>query len=100
MVTTQDLKEYVGGSTVDEPFIEDCLIQAQELVDAYVATTDVPESILDNAYLQTGSELFHRRSAPSGIAQFATFDGAPVRVSLDPMKSVYSLLQRWVVSGV
>jgi len=56
---------------------------------------------LDNAYLQVGSELFHRRNAPSGIAQFSSLDGtSPVRVAKDPMTSVYPLLNRWVVNGV
>lgn len=100
MVTSEDLRVYVGGSASDIDYIEDCLTQAKSLVDAYVATTEVPEDILDNAYLQTGSELFNRRNAPSGVAQFSAFDGQPVRVSNDPMRSSYALLNRWVVSGV
>jgi hypothetical protein len=38
------------------------------------------------------SELFHRRSAPNGVAQFASFDGSPIRVAKDPMNAVYPLL--------
>lgn len=100
MVTPEDLRAYVGGSASDLEFITECLVQATELVDAYVASTVVPESIMDNAYLQTGSEIFNRRNAPAGIAQFSSFDGAPVRVSNDPMRSTYALLNRWVVQGV
>ncbi len=101
MTTPEDLRQYVGGSQSDIEFLTDCHTQATALVEAYVGVAEVPEEILDNAILQTGSELFHRRSAPAGIAQFASYDGQPpVRVSLDPMKSTYALLQKWVVAGV
>ena len=100
MVTAEELRVYVGGSASDIDYLQDCVDQAQALVDAYVATTTVPEEILDNAVLQTGSELFNRRNAPSGVAQFSAFDGQPVRVSNDPMRSTYAILNRWVVMGV
>jgi hypothetical protein len=101
MTTPEDLRQYVGGSQSDIDFLTDCNEQATLLVSEYVSGTNVPEAILDNAILQTGSELYHRRSAPAGIAQFASYDGQPpVRVSLDPMKSTYALLQKWVVAGV
>jgi len=100
MISPDDLLTYVGGNAADLNFIETCLDQAIELVDAYVATTDVPESIMDNAYIQVGSELYNRRNAPSGIAQFSSFDGSPVRVARDPLTSVYSILNRYVVMGV
>ena len=102
MTTPEQLLDYVGGTQSDLDFVERCLAQAIMLVNAYcIRTPEVPEEILDNAYLQVGSELFHRRNAPSGIAQFSSLDGtSPVRVAKDPMTSVYPLLNRWVVSGV
>jgi len=102
MTTPDDLLNFVGGNQSDRDFVEKCLAQAQMLVNAYcIRTPEVPEEILDNAYLQVGSELFHRRNAPSGIAQFSSLDGtSPVRVAKDPMTSVYPLLNRWVVNGV
>ena len=102
MTTPDDLLNYVGGNQSDRDFAEKCLAQAIMLVNAYcIRTPEVPEEILDNAYLQVGSELFHRRNAPSGIAQFSSLDGtSPVRVAKDPMTSVYPLLNRWVVNGV
>ena len=102
MTTPDDLLNYVGGNQSDRDFAEKCLAQAIMLVNAYcIRTPEVPEEILDNAYLQVGSELFHRRNAPSGIAQFSSLDGtSPVRVAKDPMTSVYPLLNRWVVPGV
>jgi uncharacterized protein YuzB (UPF0349 family) len=101
MTTDQDLLDYVGGTQSDLEFVGKCLVQAIMLVNAYCIRTEVPEEVLDNAYLQVGSELFHRRNAPSGIAQFSSLDGtSPVRVAKDPMTSVYPLLNRWVVNGV
>ena len=102
MTTPDDLLNFVGGNQSDRDFVSKCLAQAIMLVNAYcIRTPEVPEDILDNAYLQVGSELFHRRNAPSGIAQFSSLDGtSPVRVAKDPMTSVYPLLNRWVVSGV
>jgi hypothetical protein len=102
MVTDEQLLDYVGGTQSDLEFVGKCLVQAIMLVNAYcIRTPLIPQEILDNAYLQVGSELFHRRNAPSGIAQFSSLDGtSPVRVAKDPMTSVYPLLNRWVVNGV
>jgi uncharacterized protein YuzB (UPF0349 family) len=102
MTTPEQLLDFVGGNQSDLEFCGKCLAQAQMLVNAYcIRTPEIPEEILDNAYLQVGSELFHRRNAPSGIAQFSSLDGtSPVRVAKDPMTSVYPLLNRWVVNGV
>ena len=102
MTTDQDLLDYVGGNQSDLEFVGKCLVQAIMLVNAYcIRTPLIPQEVLDNAYLQVGSELFHRRNAPSGIAQFSSLDGtSPVRVAKDPMTSVYPLLNRWVVNGV
>jgi hypothetical protein len=52
----------------------------------------IPVAIKDQSILIASSELFHRRSAPNGVAQFASFDGAPIRVAKDPMNAVYPLL--------
>lgn len=100
MVTVDDLKDYVGASVSDTDFLTKCLGTAQNLVDAYVGSNLIPDEVLDNAYLQVGSEIYNRRSAPSGIAQFAAFDGAPVRVARDPMTSTYPILNRFMVGGV
>jgi hypothetical protein len=102
MTTIDDLLDYTGAQESDRDYLEKCLAQAMMLVNAYcVRTPDIPEEILDGAYLQVASELFHRRSAPSGIAQFSSLDGTtPVRVAKDAMTSVYPLLNRWVVNGV
>jgi hypothetical protein len=102
MVTDEQLLAYVGGTQGDLEYVGKCLVQAIMMVNAYVIRTPlIPQEILDACYIQVGSELFHRRNAPSGIAQFSSLDGSnPVRVAKDPMTSVYPILNRWVTNGV
>lgn len=101
--TVEDLKAYVGDDSFEyETLFEDCFNEAVVLVDKYVGLAEVPEVILDRAYIEVGADLFNRRSAPNGIQnqQYATVDGigqAPMRISRDPMAAAYKLLQRWVL---
>ena len=90
-VTVEQFQNYVGTKE-DGDFVEQCLGSSRVIVNNYIGTFSVPYSLVDQAVLTVASELFHRRSAPNGIAQFATMDGSPVRVAKDPMNSVYPLL--------
>lgn len=94
------LAQYVGFKVVDGnydySFEEGCIQTATALVNNYVGTATVPAVIKDQAILLAASELYHRRSAPNGIAQFATMDGSPFRVAKDPMNAVYPLLLPFV----
>jgi hypothetical protein len=99
-VTVGEFREYVGTSEVSS-FVDECLTSALALVENYIGTQTVPSVIKDQATLLCASELFHRRSAPNGIAQFASMDGSsPMRVAKDPMTAVYSLLLPFVKMGV
>lgn len=94
-VTLAEFQAYVGTDEVDFP--QHCLTAANAHVGRFIGDIDtVPNNIHEQAILICGSELFHRRSAPNGIAQFASMDGAPVRVARDPMTSVYPLLLPYV----
>jgi hypothetical protein len=94
-VTLEQFQAYVGTDEIGFP--RECLEAGSDLVTKYIgAVTTVPVRLQDQAVLITSSELFHRRSAPNGVAQFASFDGAPIRVAKDPMNAVYPLLQRYV----
>lgn len=91
-VTVEQFREYVGTDEVSD-FVDTCLESGLALVTRLVGTKTVPSSVLDEATLIASSELFHRRSAPNGISQFATMDGnAPVRVSRDPLTAVTPIL--------
>lgn len=89
-ITAADFADYVGSEVTD--FTTECLQAGHTLVDRYQGTITVPEKVHVQAVMICASELFHRRSAPNGVAQFASFDGAPVRVAKDPMNAVYPLL--------
>lgn len=98
-MTAVDLQAYVGSPDGDAGFVADCWAQAQDLVTAFVGMTVVPEAALKRACLEVGSELYHRRSAPSGISQFASPDGTPMRVARDPMVGAYPILRRYMPGG-
>jgi len=95
-ITWTDLKAYVGATATDDAFVEDCFDEAKLLVNNFADADYVPAKVMDRAYLECGSELYHRRSAPNGIAQFSSFDGSPIRIARDPMTPVYPLLRRFV----
>ena len=94
-VLLAEFKEYIG-TTEDSDFIEQSLDAGHALVDNYQGEATVPADLHRIAILLCASEIFHRRSAPNGIAQFASMDGSPVRVAKDPMGAVYPLLLPYV----
>jgi hypothetical protein len=98
-VTLEEFQAYVGTDETDFP--QECLTSGLALVTRFIgAVTTVPTALKDQATLIASSELFHRRSAPQGVAQFASMDGTPVRVARDPMIAVYPLLQPYTGYGV
>jgi hypothetical protein len=94
-----EFKEYIGTDESSD-FIEQALDAGHALVDNYQGDATVPAQVHKTAIFQCASEIYHRRSAPNGIAQFASMDGSPMRVSKDPMASVYALLLPYVGYGV
>lgn len=98
-VTVEQLKEYVGTKDSSD-FPQECLDAANAMVSNYIGSADVPFAVVDQAVLTVGSELFHRKSAPNGVTQFAAFDGQAVRVARDPMTSVYPILLPFVGYGI
>lgn len=95
-----NLLAYVNTSSTDEAFVEQCWDEAKTLVDAFIGDAEVPVTATERAYLEVGSELFHRRQAPNGIAQFTSLDGSAIRVARDPLVGAYPILQRFVGLGV
>lgn len=103
-MTAADLEIYVGAP--GDAFVATCWEEAVELVNQYVgidrltaAPRVIPETVRTRACLEVGSELFHRRNAPNGVAQFATLGDAPVRVARDPMLGAYPILNRFLPGG-
>jgi hypothetical protein len=98
-VSVIQFQNYVGTKE-EGPFVDQVLTSARLMVGNYIGQVSVPSTIVDQAVLTVASELFHRRSAPNGIAQFASMDGSPVRVAKDPMNSVYPLLMPFLKPGI
>lgn len=91
-VTLQELADYVGTDVLDD-FLESCLSAGNAHVGRFIGDIEtVPNEVHRQAIFICASELFHRRSAPNGISQFASMDGTAVRVARDPMTAVYPLL--------
>lgn len=101
MAVYDDLKAYVGAPDSDDTFVSQCWDVAHSLVDTYCGTVVVPADVLKRAKIECGSELYHRRSAPNGVAQFATLDGGQaVRVARNPMIAAVPLLEPYVGLGI
>lgn len=93
--TLSDLQAYIGTTETGE-FIEECLDAGKALVSKYIGEAEVPSHVRYQAELICSSEIYHRRSAPNGVAQFASVDGSPIRIGKDPMAAVYPLLMPYV----
>jgi hypothetical protein len=92
-MTWENLKSYVNSTSDQDAFVEQCWDEAGTLINKYIRERDVPNDVYDRARIEVGQELFNRRSAPNGIAQFATFEGTTTqRVARDPMIGAYPLL--------
>lgn len=96
-ITVVELRAYVGTDE-DSDFMDSCLASGIAMVDRFIGTvTTVPADVVDQAVLMASSELYHRRSAPNGVTQFATMDGsAPVRVAKDPLTAITPILLPFV----
>lgn len=92
--------KYVNGNTSnadDRDLAQRCLSTSAQLIADYIGTATVPDPLLDEATREVAAELWYRRQAPGGVAQFAGLDGTTVRMARDPMVAAYPILQRYVV---
>lgn len=87
----------------DDDFLTSTLKEARALVTTEIGgATSVPAEISDRAIIECASELYQRRAAPQGVTQFAAAggDGAPVRVSRDPMGGARLILRPYLGLGI
>lgn len=94
------LRAYVGAGSVDDEFVRECWERAVTLVNQFVGAATVPDEILSLACVHTGSELYARKDAPSGIQGWSDGTMNPVRLARDPMSGAYPLLRRFVGWGI
>jgi hypothetical protein len=97
-VTVVQFRAYVGTKEVSD-FVDSCLASANQMVSKFVGSSRVPTDVLDSAILSCASELFHRRSAPNGVAQFADL-GSVVRIAKDPMNAAREMLLPFTGPGL
>jgi len=97
-VTVEQFRAYVGTKEVSS-FVDSCLASAKQMVAKFVGSSNVPSEVLDSAVLSCASELFHRRSAPNGVAQFADL-GTTVRIAKDPMNAAREMLLPFTGPGL
>lgn len=97
-VTVEQFRAYVGTKEVSS-FVDSCLASATQMVSRFVGSGRVPGDVLDSAVLSCASELFHRRSAPNGVAQFADL-GTTVRIAKDPMNAAREMLLPFTGPGL
>lgn len=97
---TTRLAAYVGGVPVSD-FLRSCALEAASLVASQVGTAKVPKEVMARAVLEVAAELYHRKSAPNGIKNFADgFDGATaIRVARDPLVAARPLLAPYLPLG-
>lgn len=95
------LREFVGAPHSEDDFTDACWHEAEALVINMCGEgiDRVPAVILQRAKLNCGSELYHQRSAPQGISQFASADGSVIRVARDPMVAAVKILQPFLPIG-
>lgn len=108
------LREEVGASSSDDGVLQRCLDLAAELVTHHVSDSttgdeepiEIPETVLERAIMVTAAESFAQRNAPNGVLnqQFASSEGdaasVPVRISADPMRPAYPLLEKYLIPVV
>ena len=95
-VTVEQFREYVGTKE-DSAFINNCLASGLARVEKRIGTvTTVPAALKDLCVLAVASEFYHRRAAPGGVTQFASFDGSAYRLAKDTMTSTYAELDQYL----
>lgn len=106
MATTEQialLREYVGAaSSVSDDSLAESWDRASGLVLGYVGDkiASVPPDEIQGSTKEVAAELFHRKKAPNGVAQFADGQGNPVRIARDPMVAAYRTLSPYVGLGI
>jgi hypothetical protein len=103
-VTRDEVRDKLRASSVSVPDndIDKALAVARELVDEYTKAATVPPKVIDRAVFLVTVEQLTQDKAPNGVLNqsFVTDDGdsgsTPVRISRDPLKPAYPVLDRWV----
>lgn len=90
---TARVASYVGGMPVTD-FLTQCVTEADEMITHHIGEATVPASVKNRAIMEVAAELYHRKSAPNGIKNFADgLDGTTaIRVARDALVAARPLL--------
>lgn len=99
--TVEELKPKVAAQAKAgqaNEYITACTEEALALVTKYIGPAQgVPKSIADRAVIETAAELFWRRNAQNGIAQFGDGESLSLmRIGSDPLRPARNLLREWL----
>ena len=95
-VTLEDAQEYIENSSGD---VASLLATAQALVENYIGTATIPETIRDHAVLVLTQDLSMYQRSPGGITNYAGEDTA-IRLPADPMRAIKPMLKPFVGGGI
>lgn len=91
----QRVASHAKTSTTDA-YVRECTEQGIELVDQYIGGATVPQAMYERAIIETAADLFWRRNAQSGIAQFQSGEGLELmRIGADPLHAARIILRPW-----
>lgn len=89
----------------DDPADEQVVAAAQaghDMVTRHLgaAADQVPDAIGVLAVVEAGAAVYYRRTARNGIATFGNGEVIPMRISKDPMSTVYPILAPYATPGI
>ena len=65
-----------------------------------VGIAAIPQVLGDLAVVEAGAAVYYRRTARNGIATFGSGEVMPMRISKDPMSTVYPILAPYATPGI
>lgn len=91
----QRVAKHAKTSTNDD-YVRECTEQGIALVDKHIGAVKVPPAMYERAVIETAADLFWRRNAQSGIAQFQSGEGLELmRIGADPLHAARIILRPW-----
>lgn len=96
-VDVEAVIEYVGGNENDDmERAQRVLDTASELVNDFIGNAVVPDSVLDQAVLDTSAAVWHRQGSVSGAVNLG-YDDQVAFVPNDVLRKSIPLLRRYVL---
>lgn len=72
----------------------------KHLTDGEADIAAIPKVIGEEAVIEAGAAVYYRRTARNGIVTLGTGEAMPMRISKDPLSTVYPILAPYVKPGL